>query len=301
MSGALMFRVGAQFRRRLRHLLGFDPLSATIGRVESAWRARSARPSYAYLGDHRGLVVRRDGSSIFVDTRDISLAPSLIASGYWERWIDAVVARLTRPGAIAVDLGANFGYYTLIMARAVGPSGKVHAFEANPQVARLLDDTIAINGLRGWVTSRNVAILDRQATVELCVDPSYLGGGRISYSDEVNGFDRYAVNGMTLCDALPGVERIDVLRMDIEGCEPLALLGAGALIRRSPELVIVSEWDVSMMAHHRCEARDLVDWLVGLGFGFWRIRLDSALEPLAAADMLSLPHCDVVMARQRLA
>ena len=148
------------------------------------------------------------------------------------------------------------------------------------------------------MTSRNTAILDSKALVELSVDPRYLGGGHISVPTDERRLLRHRVDGMTLCDALPGVERIDVLRMDIEGAEPLALKGAEPLIRRSPDLVIVSEWAVPMMAA-RHDVAGLVDWLARLGFGFWRIGNDSTLERVSAGDMPSLPHCDVVMARHQ--
>lgn len=296
-----MFGVGTQVRRILQWILGLDSLPATMGKAERALRTLADRPAYAYLGNHRGLVVLRNECRIFVDTRDISVAPSLIAFGCWEPWVDAVVTRLTRSGAVAVDLGANFGYFTLALAKAAGPTGKVHAFEANSDVASLLADTIVVNGLGDRVTLHNVAILDRRDTVELRVDPRLLGGSYIAHPLEERGLLRHAVDGMTLCDALPGIDRIDMLRMDIEGCEPLALMGAEPLIRQSPELIIVSEWSVAMMAYHGREARDLVDWLVGLGFRFWRISDDSVLEPVPPDDMLVLPHCDVVMARQHLA
>ncbi len=262
-----------------------------------AWSHPGAvRPSYGYLGDHRGLVVLEDGSRIVVDTRDLSVAPSLIVFGYWERWIDVAVRRLVRPGNVAVDLGANFGYYTLTMAHAVGPHGKVHAFEANPHLAGLLRDTIAINGLSDRVTLRNAAVLDRNAPVELTVDPRYLGGGSVDVGYPATPTERYRVEGTTLCDALPGLGQLDLLRMDIEGSEPLALRGAESMIRNSPGLTIVSEWSVPMMSA-RCDVAELVRWLEEFGFGFWQIRVDSVLEPVPPSGLLSLPHCDVVISR----
>jgi FkbM family methyltransferase len=255
-----------------------------------------AHTRYAYLGDHKGLAVLNDGSRIYVDTRDVSLTPSLILYGCWEPWIERALIGLVRPGAIAVDLGANFGYYTIALAWAVGPRGKVYAFEANPQLAGLLSATVATNGLRDRVVLANAAIIDREEVVKLHVDPQFVGGGHLSFGAEEPALEHYSVAGTTLCVALAGIERIDILRMDIEGSEPLALRGAEALIRNSPELVIVCEWSVPMMAAH-CDLGGLIDWLSEMGFSFWEILIDSSLRPVSREGLLTLNHCDVAIAR----
>src|SRR5437660_168721 len=85
---------------------------------------------YAYLGPDMALTQMHDGHFIYVDPADESLSAHLIGRGYWERWIESVVRGLVRPGDRVVEVGANLGYYTLIMAAAVGPTGAVHSFEA---------------------------------------------------------------------------------------------------------------------------------------------------------------------------
>ena len=237
------------------------------------------------------------GQHLYIDTRDLSIAPSLIRFGHWEWWIEAVLSRLARPGNLAVDLGAHFGYHTLALASAVGAEGKVFAFEANPHLAELVAATVFTNGLAEQVTVINAAILDREETIEFRVDPRYSGGGHIAHPIDGPALERFSVKGTTLCAALPGIERIDLLRMDIEGCEPLALRGAEALIRSSPELTIVCEWAVGMMSD-RGDVRDLVSWLTGMGFAFWQINTDATLRPVPSDDLLTLPHCDVVISRR---
>ena len=79
---------------------------------------------------------------------------------------------------------------------------------------------------------------------------------------------------------------------------PLALRGAARLIARSPELRVVVEWSVAMMAG-RAELPGFLDWILGQGFRAWRIEPgDAALTPLPATALLTLPHSDLVLARQ---
>ncbi len=89
---------------------------------------------------------------MYVDLRDTGFAPHFMFEGYWEYWITEFVWRNVRPGQVALDLGANHGYYTLLLVDLVGPGGKVHAFEPNPRLAELLDMNIALNGF--WRTAR---------------------------------------------------------------------------------------------------------------------------------------------------
>lgn len=252
---------------------------------------------YAYLGRDRGLVQLHNGSYLFIDTRDVSVAPSLIIYGKWEWWIEAALLRLVRPGQVVVDVGAHFGYYTVVLAHAVGAQGRVFAFEANPHLADLLSTSMGVNTVGAWVTVTNAAVIDREEMVAFRVDPRLSGGGHLAHPNDGPTLDSYSVKGMTLSAALTGVERIDVLRMDIEGCEPLALLGAKALIRNSPDLSIVCEWDVGMMSD-RYDVRELVRWLASMGFAFWELETDSTLRAADPEALLALPHCDVVISRQ---
>ena len=75
-----------------------------------------------------------DGHHLFVDTRDRTVGTHLIAHGFWEQWIHHVVCQLVRPGDKVVEVGANFGYYTIALAVMAGCEGHVTAFEANPRL-----------------------------------------------------------------------------------------------------------------------------------------------------------------------
>lgn len=82
-------------------------------------RKRSRR---ATCGEHQ-LLCRLLGVFLaFVDTRDLMLGPRLVLDGFWEAWVTLAIARHVQPGSWCVDVGANHGYYTLLMAAACGPA-----------------------------------------------------------------------------------------------------------------------------------------------------------------------------------
>ena len=92
------------------------------------------------------------------------------------------------------------------------------------------------------------------------------------------------------------VHNVDLLRMDIEGSEPLALRGAETLIRRSPKIKIITEWSVGMMSS-RTDIQAFVAWLVELGFGFWLIEPGAGLTNMDPSALFELPQRDLLLAR----
>lgn len=100
----------------------------------------------AYLGDHRFLTTTAHGQKIYLDTRDVSVAPHVILGGMWEPAVTDRVLACVRPGMRAVEVGCNQGWYTLLIARQVGPEGRVIAFEANPDLVKLVAASASING-----------------------------------------------------------------------------------------------------------------------------------------------------------
>ena len=70
----------------------------------------------AYLGDHEALCRVLGRYKIYVDTRDIGIASHLMLEGYWEMWVTQAMMRMVRRGSVVADIGANLGYFTLLLA-----------------------------------------------------------------------------------------------------------------------------------------------------------------------------------------
>lgn len=253
---------------------------------------------YAYLGPRVAMAELHDGHFIYVDPQDESLSAHLIARGYWERWIETVVRGLVRPGDRIVEVGANLGYYTLIMAAGAGPDGRVHAFEANAAIAALLRRSVEFNGYGDRVTLTASAVGDHCGVTAFMMSETNSGGGHLQAPSEVPADGRRLVETpLTTLDAACAGGPVDLLRMDAEGSELLILAGAQRLIERSPDLRICMEWDCRQMAP-RVDIAAGVGTLARQGFRFWRIEHDATLKPVSPAAMPELPVCDVVAARR---
>lgn len=252
---------------------------------------------YAYLGDYTAVVTTHAGLRLLMDTRDRSLAPHVALTGCWESNIERALVRLLKRGQRIVEVGANIGYHTLTMASMVGRTGHIDAFEPNPRLCELLRDTIYINGFNDIVTVQQSAALDREGPVKFQFDPRFLGGGNVvvpGYVDPTN--QSLEVAGVRLDDVLGAGPPVDLLRMDAEGSEPLALQGAEELLRRSPRMRIMMEFSPIMM-RPRLDVPAFVSWLGAFGFKAWRIERSGALAGVAMADLPELAHCEIVLSR----
>lgn len=159
--------------------------------------------------------------------------------GTWETKVVEAICRLVQPGQVALDIGAHVGYFTLLLAKQVGPSGRVMAFEPNPRIFEILQENVTLNGYRN-VTLDNTAVADRTGTGTLTLYRRLPLAGRDSTVPGAAPGAGIEVPMVRLDDyfAPPGV-RVDFLKIDIEGAESLALDGMSGILQRDhPTLVI---------------------------------------------------------------
>lgn len=259
-------------------------------------RAALAPNRYYYLTPHQSLVRMISGEFIYVDPNDETVSANLIAHGYWESHVSTAIRRLVQPGATVVEVGANLGYFTIIMARRVGETGKIYSFEANPQMAKLTRKSLHLNALGHRVELIDKAASDRTGSMKFMISRQYAGSGHLHVPESYIAPDQTVLEVETQpLDSLP-IERADVIRLDAEGSEPLILKGAARLLSQ-PNVVVCMEWSPIQM-RSRASVPELVEWLSSLGFRFWRIEEDGRLIELHQRLLADIDHCEVVMARQ---
>jgi|DewCreStandDraft_2_1066082.scaffolds.fasta_scaffold02494_4 FkbM family methyltransferase len=196
-----------------------------------------------YYGDHR-LLCRLLGDFLaFVDTRDLMLGPRLVLDGFWESWVTLAVARQLRPGRWCVDVGANYGYYTLLMAAACGPEGRVVACEPNPVLAETyLPQNLALNGFYHGVEicPKVIGNLDDRMVDFVLHDGDFATSSleRWAYAHRCGTVQVPAITLDRLCADWP---RLDLIKIDAEGAEALVWEGMQKTLRRFPHAAVVLE------------------------------------------------------------
>jgi FkbM family methyltransferase len=158
--------------------------------------------------------------------------------GYWlgsyELGKRALFKKAISPGGVVYDLGANVGYYTLLSAVLAGPLGRVFAFEPLPRNLEFLRRHLSLNRIDN-ATVIEAAVTDRGGTVHFEEDAS-TSKGRIGAQGTLE------VRSVAL-DELVARERMpwpDLLKIDIEGGEFLALQGARRILTESHPVIFLS-------------------------------------------------------------
>jgi FkbM family methyltransferase len=163
--------------------------------------------------------------------------------GTYEPALQAGISDLVKPGMVAYDVGANIGYISLMLARAVGETGCVYAVEALPQNLERLDKHIRLNDLQDRVKVVAGAVVDRSGPLRFWVGPSG-GMGKAEGSAGRQSVDYHAsiqVDGYSLDDFVYGQQhpQPEVVKMDIEGGEVLALPGMRQLLVQAKPIVFL--------------------------------------------------------------
>jgi FkbM family methyltransferase len=280
------------------------------------------------------------GAWILVDMQNIDVAPGIWRDGVIEPWTTTVFRSRLRSGDVVIDLGANHGYYTTLAASIVGSSGRVAAFEANPRTFSNLMRTVYFSGVPHIVDLYWRAVSDRSGDmVRIVYDVSYAGGGSVHAGPQnmmqtrdldmltwspqtlpglVDAWGRWekgrgvfteAYVGSARLDDIPGLgdRPIRLFKLDIEGHEPQAILGARNLIAQNKGCSIIMEWFGEYLRSEPARAAKFEEMLqflfVEQGFKPSLIQtkvtddVGQILQPVSLEAFRQLHHCDVLLER----
>jgi FkbM family methyltransferase len=196
-----------------------------------------------YLGEGTLLCRVLGKYLVYADAQETGITPHLCMDGYWESWITVRLARTLRPGLHCLDVGANHGYFTLIMADAVGQRGRVVPVEPTPRLAGLLRETLDVNGFPRVNVVQEAASRTDGERLQLVVPPHRSLNAHLS--DVAGPSDAvFAVQTVTV-DALTSEwPRVDLIKIDVEGAEEDVWQGMQRTIVQNPGLVVILEFNV---------------------------------------------------------
>jgi FkbM family methyltransferase len=179
--------------------------------------------------DFRVVVRCADGRRFVLNARDPA-AFNLIMIGTYDPRETVLLRRLLRPGDVCVDIGANDGWYSTLMARLVGPHGRVHAFEPSPITFELLERNCRTNGPDHCVVRNLLALGEQPGTAVIHVPPHHGAASLRAGDDEPCRPFECRVETLDGYCAAAGVRRIRLVKCDVEGSELQVLRGARSLL-----------------------------------------------------------------------
>jgi FkbM family methyltransferase len=242
---------------------------------------------------------------MFVDARDVSIAPHLIMDGAFEEYTDAVLRSIVRPGMHILEIGANVGVFTLLMAHRTGTNGSVLSFECDPDLAQIVRDNLEINGLANIGTVDERAVSDHIGTMRFFSAVHHRGNGTLIEGLEqiprMNAERReIEVQSTTIDEILKERNRsFDLVKIDAEGAETAILRGGSTLFAdRGKPLRVIIEFAPAFISSAGDDPATYLDRFESYGFTIQRIdeRRKKAL-PTTRDALLATHISDILLTR----
>ena len=189
-----------------------------------------------------------------------------------------------KEGDQVLDIGANIGYYARIISRLVGNSGHVHCFEPDPGNFKRLQESV---GSYKNVSLHQKAVGPRTETLKIYTSPE-LNVDHRTYEPEV--YDKIIeVQALSMDDYLRGKDtgNLKLIKMDIQGFEMQALQGMRETIKKTPGLLLISEFWPYGLRKAGSSLTEYFNALCGLGFECHLLKNDR-LEKLSAENVQAL-------------
>jgi FkbM family methyltransferase len=241
------------------------------------------------------LLITGDEFDLLIPTAEAGLLSYVARNGVEtiEPGVRAVLQARLHPGGTAVDIGANIGVHALIMAKIVGPNGRVVCFEPLPHVASTLERTLRLNGFG----ERTQVICSAAAATLHRVSQSPTSALYPTPEKRTS----LAVKTITLDDHFAPGERIDLVKIDVKGSEPLVYKGMSRVLRENPEIKLILKWSGSHFAQSG-QSPELF-WDLIRNDGFRPLRIDDErpgqLEALQGGVATISDTANILLTRKR--
>jgi len=246
-------------------------------------KSTAIRVAMTLFGDKFGGVITvKDGRKFYIDK--ISLVKRhLFFLNEYEDYETYVIKKIVKDGDYAIDVGACFGWFTTLMSRLVGKSGKVFAFELAPNIAEECRKNIELNNMKHNIILEEVALGDEEKNVNFIysadlglgnLNPKGLSGaGSVTTgTGKITTLDNYIHKN--------SIPRVDFIKCDVDGAEVLFLRGArGAISLNKPAIVIEASG-----AHGRSSCYEIFSELNQFGYKFFSLHHKAKLRPIETSQ-----------------
>jgi len=187
-------------------------------------------------GRERDLYRTRYGDLFWLN-KSSCIDECIINAGIYEKESIRIINRFVKPGDIVLDVGANIGYYSVLLSKLVGQFGRVYAFEPTDNFCKILQLNIGANnlqnveivkmGLSNKIQELEIKIGNSSATLHSQADDDFLSKELI----KLTSLDKFIVQNP--------LEKIDFIKLDIDGHEPLFFEGASNTLNKYNPIILL--------------------------------------------------------------
>jgi FkbM family methyltransferase len=239
-----------------------EMLNSIINSIEFGCRSGFIPPDHHWM-------CNVDGLKLWFNTGDREMGVTM-AIGTYEPKVTNALKLLIQPGMRCIDAGAHIGFFTCQLAKKVGKFGKVFAFEPHPENFKLLKKNVYENKLQSRIELSNSACSDNEGTF---LASKY---NHMCIVGDVEEADKVKVNLVVLDNVIS--EKIDFVKMDIEGHEPKALNGMKRILSKDRPIILIEINNQWLKMCSSVSGRDLLALLNSFDYNCFT--LDDSSQPI---------------------
>lgn len=215
--------------------------------------------------------------NLWIDLGDLGVSRGCLKGNY-EATETSFVENVLQPGDTFLDIGANIGWFTITAANIVGAEGRVYAFEPRNTTFKYLEKTISSNDLNPRVQAFHCALGAEKGTLQIVwgTGTSNPGGTWLVSRKEVSDVlptttHTYQDIDVQRLDDVVNVSRVDVIKIDVEGAEPLVLQGAETILRNCRPLVLSEINEELLKIVGNSSGKQFIEWMKNFDYECFEI------------------------------
>jgi FkbM family methyltransferase len=260
---------------------------------------RAKNPDTAYINEPN-IVIKEieENVRLFVDLSDLVIGLNIIRGSY-ERSELEIVRRVVQADQTVLDIGANIGLFSMIMAARVGPGGHVYAFEPMPMNADLLERSIVENHFTERVTLERVAVGAEPGEIQMMM-PDYrlTSGGAHVYTSSMELPSHHTLSTVPLrhLDSYDLKHPVSFIKIDVEGAEPLVFRGAEKLLYSDRPIILSELQGQQLHKVSGCTATHFIEEMQTRGYICYPLENGTMAPPIQTspedtlASVVFIPH-----------
>ena len=286
-SKNFLFKIYKKCREKANTGKGIGFGKSYIGKKIISSTNEMLKPDYCLIQGHKMFLDKHDSLDLSLNQEYGSLETKIIK--------DEI-----KSGDIVIDLGAHIGYYTLLFAKHIGSTGKVFAFEPEPSNFSLLKKNILENNYTN-IISEQKAVSNSNSKIDFWIGQDSSGANRIYKPEKTNtqNFKISTVDCIRLDDYFSNSEffdKINFIKMDLEGAEYQALLGMHSLLANNNKLSILTEFSPNSLDDAGTSASKFFDLFLNEGFQLYFLDDTSQkIIPIEKNDLLEINSTNQVI------
>jgi len=209
-----------------------------------------------------------NGVKVYYNSMDRMVAACLWKFGYLEGYELSLFHSCLKPGQMMLDIGANMGVYSLTASSVIGDLGKIIAFEPDEDNFKIFSKSVLKNNFKN-IELVPFAVSDKEETIFF--ETHSLNSGNHQIRKEKTLKDQKSIEAICLDNFLPANQKIDIIKIDIQGAEYFAFKGMKQLIADNPHVIVFSEYWSKGLRNMGIDPSQYIKLLKSFEFNIYKI------------------------------